>query len=256
MPRKKIIPTTKLRDFYNLLRLFSPRTQESILEDFLRRDNVTHLVNIFEESKKHFSQYKNIDERFRSQSPRKLPTRSSGIKNTSDITAIFEENPIRDVVNKKSLNFEYLYRELSPIRTTHARFDKGTSGRGAGIGGVDFIARNLRYDLPILGEIKVNHDQTPFLALIQLLTYLSELSTPNQRKRIKKWQLFTEVIPPDAPFFLYILTCHTRKKASYWDRILEKSMSLAARLKRRLPEDIKDIVFLEMNPKTNAIRTH
>jgi hypothetical protein len=256
MPRRKTIPTTKLRDFYNILRLLSPTTHETILDDYLRRGHVAHLVDIYEESKKHFSHYKNIDERFRSNAPRKPPAKSSPIENTGHITAIFEEDRTQVVVNKKALNFEYLYRELSPIRTTRARKDTGKSGKGSGIGGIDFIARNLHHDLPILGEIKVNHDQTPFLALIQLLTYLSEMSTPNQRKRIKKWELFKDAFRSDDPFFLYILTCHSIKKTSNWDRILEKTMSLATRMKRTLPEDIKDIVFLQMNPKTYIIRTH
>jgi len=234
----------------------SPKTQESILDEFLKRNKNRHLVDIYKESQKHFARYKNIDEGFRSNASRKALVGSHRITRTNHITAIFEEEPTQDVVNNKSLNFEYLCREISPVRTTHARTASGKSGKASGIGGIDFVARNLRYDFPVLGEIKVNRDQTPFFALIQLLTYLSEMSTRNQRKRIKKYQLFTDEVSSDAPFFLYILTCHTLKMPSHWGRNLEKSKLMAGRLKRKLPDDIRDVVFLKMSPRTHTIRTH
>jgi hypothetical protein len=252
--RRKTIPITRLRDYYNLIRLFSPKTQESILDDFLRGKHVGHLIDIYRESKKHFSRYENVKEPFKVASLKETPSRSRVITSTRQVTAILEEEPFRDLVNNKSLNFEYLDREFSPIRTTHARKDTGASGKGSGHGGVDFIARNLRYDLPVLGEIKVNNDQTPFLGLIQLLTYLSELTTRNQRKRLRRWEPFTDPVSPDAPFYLYILSCHTRRKPNHWKRMVDKSKLLSARLKRGLPDDIADIAFLEMSPRTLKIR--
>jgi hypothetical protein len=38
--------------------------------------------------------------------------------------------------------------------------------------------------LPIIGEVKSRHDTNLFLALVQSLTYASELVTPAQRRRL------------------------------------------------------------------------
>ena len=62
----KTIPITKLRNFYeSLAKLgFSTDTQLSILRDINREDKYKRLISLYEESKKDFSEYKNIDEPF------------------------------------------------------------------------------------------------------------------------------------------------------------------------------------------------
>ena len=61
MARRKTIPITKLRDFYNILRILSPLTQEAILRDFLKRadivtgDDLKALKNEIRELKKMIS---------------------------------------------------------------------------------------------------------------------------------------------------------------------------------------------------------
>ena len=253
--RRKTIPTTKIRDFYNLLSMLSAQTQMSMVEDFLRRNKVTRLVDIYEGSKEHFSSYNNIEEDFLSHSHRKpLPVTFRAITGTNNVISILEASGTNNVKNGPSLAFEYIEREVSPIRTKHGRFDTGKSGRPSGTGGIDFIGIAVKDSTPILGEVKINHDGTPFSALIQLLTYLSELATPNQRNRINRWRLFDRPVATNTPFNLYVLTCHTKKKPQHWNKILRNTEILAKRLKARLNDDINDIVFLKLDAKAQTIR--
>jgi hypothetical protein len=225
-----------------------------MVEDFLRRNNVARLVEIYEESKQHFSSYENIKQDFLSHSRRKpLPTAFRTISGTNHVISILKANGTNGVTRGPSLAFDYVEREVSPIRTKHGVFDTGKSGRRSGTGGIDFIGITVRDHTPILGEVKLNHDGTPFSALVQLLTYLSELATPDQRKRVEDCGLFGRPVPVDTPFNLYVLTCHTKKKPQQWNKILRNTKILANRLKQRLDEDIKSIVFLKLDAKTREI---
>lgn len=65
------IPVTKLRNFYELLKLFSTDTQTQILKDLNRGNNYENLIKIYEDSKVHFKKYCCIDP-FIGRSKRKL----------------------------------------------------------------------------------------------------------------------------------------------------------------------------------------
>jgi len=70
------------------------------------------------------------------------------------VVAYFIKNDTIEINNKRDLSFFYIEREIDPRRMTKAKFDDGTSGKSSGIGGIDFIAWNIKNDLPIIGEIK------------------------------------------------------------------------------------------------------
>jgi hypothetical protein len=249
-----IIPITKLRDFYNLMRIFSINTHIKILKDFNRGENYKKLIEIFNDSKKHFEKYCCSDKfTIEDENKRKpLPISPIGIKKTNDLVAILKNNDLNIVNNNKNLSFQYLAREVSPLRTTgNAKFESGQSGRSSGTGGLDFIGWNVNNNIPILGEIKVNSDENPFFALIQLLTYLSELVTPNQINRINKTGLFANHIS-EPVFYLYIILSNYNYNSKPRTRILQETIVLANKLKKEIDE-IFEISILEINEPNGLI---
>lgn len=260
----KIIPITKLRNFYNSLSKlrFSSETQLNIAQDFNRKDNFQQLIALYNESKNHFAKkYDFNNEPFLSNASRKLlPSSVKSINRTQEVASIFENTkPFIAVVNSTDYNFEYIAREVSTIRTTKAEFDNGDSGKSSGNGGLDFIGWNIKKELPILGEIKVKGDQNPFYAVIQLLTYLSEISTPNQIDRIINTNLFKANLSKSNfnSFFLYIILTNDNflkpKKADDKKyKIFIEAQKLVKRLEFSIPE-IEEIVFLRMDSNTSDI---
>lgn len=247
------IPTTKLRQFYDLLSLFSYDTQIDMIADFNRKDKYKELINIYKESKTHFKKYSNIYETFISKEPRKPLTETKGLKfkNTRDVIEYLKNKKTIQIINDPSLEFLYIEREIDPRRTRKAKFDTGKSGKSSGIGGLDFIAWNIPNKKPILGEIKCNADKTPFYAMIQLFMFCSELSTPNQIERVNRQRLFERDIGKHPKFLLYVILAdfNLRGKNSI---ILKETMKLANKLNKKIFE-IHDIVFLEMNKSRKQI---
>ncbi len=254
----KIIPTTKLRYFYeSLAKLgFSTDTQLSIVKDINRKEKYKRLISLYTESKKHFAEYENIEESFL---PKTLPKRKRVPKNvatissTLDVISVFKERNCNIIVGNSDYSFKYIEREVPTYRTTNAMSVEGIKGK-SGSGGIDFIGFNCKNSLPILGEIKVGSDQNTFYALIQLLTYLSELSTINQIKRINKYKLFENIhdLPYETSFYLYILLVFDQlgdKK----EELLNGTQDLAGKLEQSNIQEIKKIVFLKMHPKTKEI---
>ncbi len=256
---KNEIPETKLRNFYEMLKLFSNETQYKILTDFNRKSNYTKLVDIYETSKKHFDNKYNYKGSFLGNKPdkrKKLKTNTKGeIKNTNDLVFHFQKNKIISFQKQNDyLNFEYIEREISPIRTPKTKFESGKSGKSSGIGGVDFIGWNTEKKLPILGEIKIKNDENPFYALIQLLTYLSEFSTPRQIDRINKAKLFKYEIPRAPKFFLYIVLSNYNWNSKLSKMIFNSTKELSENIQNKVNE-IEEIIFIEINSlKKNVIR--
>ncbi len=253
--RQRDIPVTELRCFYNTLKNFSSETQLNISKDFNRKENFKKLCNLYNDSKKHFSEkYDNSDESFlsdNSEKRKKIPPIPKIINSTVDAVAFFESVDIVPVDNNKHLNFKYVEREVSTIRTTKATFNSGKSGKSSGTGGLDFIGLNSTDRLPILGEVKIDSDKNVFYALIQLLTYLSEICTANQIKRINNSNLFGKNVEfnLNPKFYLYILL--TELKGEH-KRIFLETTKLAENLKKEISE-IQDIVFLKLDKEIKRV---
>lgn len=253
-----IIPITKLRNFYDSLAKLglSTNTQLSIVKDINREDKYKRLISLYEESKKDFSEYGNINEPFL---PENLDHRKNipdfdkieTISTTPDVISVLQKGNPEIHVDDSNYNFEYIQREVPTSRITNT---KSKAGRKSGAGGIDFIGLTCKKDkLPILGEIKVAGDQNSFYALIQLLTYLSELYTPNQIKRIKDTKLYgiDYNFMPTVTFYLYILLVFTNMGEEK-KHLLHETKTLAECIARDINE-IEEIVFLKMHPETKII---
>lgn len=260
------IPITKLRNFYSFLSTlnFSTETQKCISDDFCRKTNFKKLIKLYNDSYNNLNSfYNNSNEDFFNSKTytKRAPLSKFGttVRKSYDIIAILNNMRninIRNPNNKKQLDFVFINYEVSPLRTTKAIYQDGEKGSSSGTGGIDFIGYNNIQKIPILGEIKINGDKNPFYALIQLLTYLSELSIPSQIKRINKFNLFGNnvTLKNDTVFDLYILFYHSKKKKKYYDYILNNTKELANKIVgSKNIKNLNDIVFLEMNPTNQVI---
>ena len=261
-PIKKIVPATELRHYYKFMSQLkaSTETQRNILNDQLRGNNFNNIVKLYHSSYDHIKEIYNnpnepifdITRHSRKTSSGVLPAKS--IKSDEDVISVFLNSKQSIVLTNPIYNFEYIEREISPLRTTNAIHENGKSANKSGTGGIDFIGWNLNNNIPILGEIKVNNDQNPFYALIQLLTYLSEISTPNQIDRLNNFPLFTNILPANSLFYLYIFSCRTKNQLGKYDKILPGTKTLAGKLVGVGGiKQIKEIVFLHMDPITKII---
>jgi hypothetical protein len=151
-------------------------------------------------------------------------------------------------------SFEYMEREVSPLRTTHAIYSNNLPAKSSGTGGLDFIGWNTSRNLPVLGEIKVKEDQNPFYALIQLLTYLSEISTPNQIDRINNYKHFgtANCLSSNTKFYLYIISCRQLNPKKKYDLLLPSTKALAKNLSAKI-NIIEDIIFFHLDLNTKII---
>jgi hypothetical protein len=253
----RIVPKTELRHFYRILTKlsFDTLTQRSILNDLLRKDNYRKLVELYNNSFKHVDKiYDNRYEPIFDNPNRKSITAISPIiKGTNDVISYFINNKLVNTVLPSIYNFEYIEREVSPLRTTKGIDITWGKASRSGTGGIDFIGWNITNNKPLLVEIKVNNDQNPFYALIQQLTYLSEISTPKQIERINKHHLFgnNHSFPTDS-FYIYILSYRTKKLKGKYDIMLPATKQLAIKIKGSI-QQIEEIVFLHMDPLTKII---
>lgn len=258
----KEIPQTKLRSFYEILKDFSTETHLKIIEDYNRSNNLKKLERIYLQSRSHFEKYSNINEEILSRTKRKMliPPPIQFFNNTFDVISFFADlNKIPvEKSNNKNYCFEYIDREVSTYRTTNAKYATGLSAKSSGTGGLDFIGVNLNDNYPILGEIKVKGDKNPFFALIQLLTYCSELSTAEQISRIKNKKLFgTEVNPlfyKNPKYYFYIVLVKYNNKSTPKSNLLMETKKLAIKVQKSAAiNNIKEIVFLELDETTKKL---
>lgn len=185
---KTLIPQTRLRRFYESLRLFPEQLIHISLAKYMCRTKGKCLQELFQDSYEHFCKY-NCPLPFHNRSD---PDWNRGYLDRSAkfakcLQARLEpgkNNGLHEVFDAKQLKFHVLDYEISPYRTPNAVFEDGKSGKSSGVGGLDLLLCNCEDKTPIIGEVKAKDDTNMLLALVQALVYVSELVTPHQRQRL------------------------------------------------------------------------
>ncbi|GBF49447.1 hypothetical protein LPTSP4_09600 [Leptospira ryugenii] len=186
----RIIPKTKLREFYEIFKDKNITGEDGKLNsarNLLNDHEGYELVKIFDESVNHFSLYENIQEGFHNRNENhkpKLQESDNGKTGRTILTEIFNSKFLSLRGEQKDVTFEYVDYEISPIRTTNAKLEENTSSNSSGIGGIDLL---LSFNqTPYICEVKSSKDTDTFTALVQSITYASELITDNQIERLLK----------------------------------------------------------------------
>lgn len=187
--KSKVIPQTRIRRFYETLRDLNKSSVTNEIAGYLAEENRWETLNVmFGESLKHFSRYKNNNEKFRPQ------RRSHGVdKSLHDghpfakfLQAYLRNRGAGRKVRYETseCEFEFVDYEISPWRTTgKASLEDGKVGSSGG-GGVDVLLSSTNTNAPVIAEIKAAKDRDMLLALVQSLVYAVELGTVNQRLRL------------------------------------------------------------------------
>ena len=186
--------STFLRQLYEVIGCFSTETHIAICNDLLRKLKAKgdgHLADIFADALKTNKTFSQIDCAF-------VPVGRKNDRGTNPVTMAMRRNDGLINVPRASTatyGFQFIQREIPHLRAK-------SLGEQEHKGWIDYIARTN--ERPILGEIKWKGDKNPFYAFIQLLTYLSEMATPNQIDRALKHQLFGKEISKLGAFDLHI----------------------------------------------------
>jgi len=188
-----LIPQTRLRRFYQTLRIFGGiGITTQIVEYMNDRNRSERISRIIDESVRHFGRYQNVEEAFHG--------RPGGAHAVDEYVGepeqfakclqarlrVAHNNGVAiDAIHNG--NLAYVDYELSPYRTTnHATMEDGMVGV-SGAGGLDLLLvdHSDGAPVPVIGEIKAATDRDLFLALIQSLMYAVELSSQSQLQRLR-----------------------------------------------------------------------
>ncbi len=213
----KMIPITEMRTFYEWLRHRPEGINKLALHAALANWFAEHpslLINSFFKSLDAFDKYFNPEEKFTSrQNPLEIRT-DNELKGTNHLVNTLTKTHDRklDLVVDHGLNLGgvAVARELGPMRSTVESgpwyFEDGRNSRESGAGGVDLLLASNEGSIPIICEIKIGDDATPFYALVQTLAYAAELATSNQYLRLKKvFPNYFSKLPEQPLVDIYIL---------------------------------------------------
>lgn len=147
----------------------------------------------------------------------------------------------RSLAVPEGLGYHFVARELAPLRAT------GAAAPGSGDGGIDaMLATAGEPRLPVIVEVKSAGDRGAYLALVQALTYASEVVTLHQRQRLAKfYEHFAGLQDVTGPLAdIWIIT--ERGKA---DTQLAATRAVAALMlrERAVAPLLRRVVFFELS---------
>jgi len=240
-----IVPTTKIRHYYEFLSNFTnPSSREDMAKSICASiNNKTKLIDLIKESMKHFSKYCNTENFTNTKYKRKALARTDNDKKMYKN----DKEVLYDLINRQSyLISNEGMREIDPRRATSSKYESGFNATGSGGGGIDFLAWDNDLNIPFIGEVKTRRDNDAFYALIQVLTYFTELSTVNQIERANIHNLFPQrQLKKNQKFCLGIIFSDYSQRSDV-DKATLKNTKLIAEHVRKEIKQIHSIKFLNM----------
>jgi hypothetical protein len=227
------VPCTTLRKRY--LRLKNMDTKARLTECETLISDVSPLVHEFVKAAGELGGYDRREDRFYPEGQRKTTPHVK--KGATEMFGSLRRQPVT-VPDIPSYTFRITDREINPLRTIGVRALDGTSvsRKGRAGGGLDYIGLlEGSAAIPILGEIKAGVDNDTYYAFVQLLTYLTELSTPAQLARANKY-LFGERLRLNEPirFDLHVLLADYNAKGKEKQAILQGTRLLAKAFRTKM----------------------
>ncbi|MFM7115348.1 MAG: hypothetical protein ACKO0N_01815 [Planctomycetota bacterium] len=215
----------------------------------LKRSTDDNLASLFAESLEINSELDGIGQPYLNTASLKTRTKlTPGSRGDNRIVYLLSERERIGVTNgPRGYSFRYVGRQLPRFRK------EGAGAPKSGAGGIDYTA--VSGSTPVLGEIKRSGDKNPFYAFVQLLTYLSEMATPNQVRRATKYEEFGIPLKDSQPFDLHILLTDVNKRSATLG-LIEPTRQLAELFRGRLGKQhgklLGKTLCLEMDSATFA----
>lgn len=221
--------TTFLREIYEVLGCFSTKTRLSMCDDLLRRlrsQGKDNLAYYFVDALSENQLFDQRDTDF-------VPVGRNNQLGTNPVTSIMQQHGNISIETPLGTNyaFRFCQREVPHLRAN-------TLNEQSTKAWIDYVAC-ADGGRPILGEIKWNADNDPFYAFIQLLTYLSEMATPNQIERALKHKLFGNELDKIPAFDLHIFLVDFNDRGEK-GKLIDLTRELASEFKCHLQKiDLK-----------------
>ena len=214
------IPLTEMHLLFRSVTTLPQREQAQRAEQLLAQPG--HLRACFERSVEQFEPYSNIDQPFHPGTKKPADLGPIGARFGLALAAgyCFDTHP--------ALDFAYVDREVVPSRTTpQTTFEDGSQARTQPR--VDALLVNRRDRLPIVAEVKVCRDKTPFVALIQALAGAGQLVSAAQRARLQEHYAGArfEFRVPAGLIDVYLIFVNPPGKARYWHELRVSAGHLA-----------------------------
>lgn len=234
----RTVPITGLRNHY--LRIGRPgvSTRKRLEECDQLAADATPLLDEFLDAVRELEIYDNRKEGFYPRKGRLDPQDRRRDKGTTDVTECLRRGPVTVRGVDAPYEFTYLHREVNPLRTTRGKFVDGTAATRSGKGGIDYVALLAGSPpSPILGEIKFGGDKDVYYAFVQLLTYLSEISSVAQAERANKFLFEGKLVVPSR-FDVHILLWDYNDRGNDKKKIIESTRRLATAFKAGLTASV------------------
>lgn len=209
------------------------------------KDLAEQLAAAFEDSVRVLSGLENRSDGFRAEREDRddrLPPVGDGVAlggTTSVAAALMRQGDV-EVIGEPGLGCCYVDRELYPTR----RLAPGHAGRI-----MDLLLRNSLDGTPIFAELKTISDKHALAALVQLLRYAVELSTPSQRRRMALHlaSSFEGVDLEQVPVDLYLLI-QPNERSKERQIIIDRTEQVSVMLMQRpeLRAYVRKIVCLDV----------
>ncbi len=226
-------PSTALRKLYRVLSPVFPAAGQFAICEFLLNEHhrnparpVKRLAKLFDDAL-----FSAVNTKFDAVShPFKLEGRRHPDKGSNDTCEAMAKLAGRLVraEGARAYTFEHRFREVQILRP-----ESRALKHPAGSAWVDCMGMSTQ-GRPVLCEIKCGTDQNAFYALIQLLTYLSEVATEHQRARTRT-HLYRDWATGDDRHDLVIVLIDPTL-GGLKGVLLERTETLAAGLMKQLRE--------------------
>lgn len=255
------IPVTPMMNRYTRLReLRGIRVDGKLIDGLLDQhlaearlanepDEISRIVSDFEESvelAEAFFVEDNVQDEPFFGSPRKPLVHEPGTSSTSQIGALFQHYPgaTWDVPERPELGFRFLERELVVTQARGFRFEDGrVSSNGPRI---DLLLASAD-GLPIVGEVKVAGDSSPFLALIQALAAAAYLTPPLQRGRLLHHSPAGALSGDDTRIDVYLIAVSELVRSKPRRAILDETKGLSEKLAPKLGKYVRRIAGVDLS---------
>jgi hypothetical protein len=220
--RPQGLPATQLREYYDALHALKEQEQTALAE--LHAEDPKRLIARFAHSVKTVAAYPEITEAFydgRSRKP--IEVTGDRVHSTTTFVARLKAAGHHQVIDFPELDFDFVDREISPLRSTTIP----VAGRGARRS-IDLLLRDGN-GMPVVGELKVAGDSPTYYALVQALMYAAELSSESQLRRLAEHYDF--VIPEgQAVISIYLIAHAAPERGAFREDSLAATKTIVEKL--------------------------
>lgn len=235
------LPITHLRRYYDaLLDLFEQEQTE--LAELHARDP-TLLIHRFRQSVTALEKVPLIDLPFYPNGRTPLPSPATPVAEITEThhfaSQLNDGRPRRVEGCGEALDFSYVDREISPLRTDISGIPRRS---------LDLVLANVQDRTPIFAELKIRDDKLVYVALIQVLMLAVELVVPAQGGRFRTHLRAPDIaLPESGPADIYVIGFEPPARGEYRERSTRATEEISRQLVEHslVSQYVRRIAYIE-----------